>query len=448
MKFKPHDYQITALNFIEQRPASALFLDMGLGKTAVCLTLIKYLAEHTFDLGKCLIIAPPRVAHDTWPREIEKWDHLQSLKYVVLKGTPKQRIAKLQEEADIYLISRDLTVWIVEYYGKDWPFDVVIIDELSSFKSHTSKRFKHLRRVRPLMKRVIGLTGTPAPNGYMDLWAELFLLDRGERLGKTITQFRRTYFDAFVLPNFTKYTIKDGAQEVIEDKIRDICLSMKARDYLPLAEPTYIDRYVDLEDQEMKLYKQMERDALVEIEDDVVVAKTAAVVSTKLLQLANGAVYDNDKQTIHVHDRKIEALEELIEEAQGEPVLVYYSFKSDYERIMKRFPEARKLEDEKDIADWNAKKIPVLVAHPASAGHGLNLQEGGSIIVWFGLPWSLELYQQANARLDRQGQIEPVRIYHLISAGTWDEQVKKAVFEKDMTQEALLKALKELKELK
>lgn len=442
MKFKPHEYQRVALNFLEKNNAAALFLDMGLGKTAICLTLVKYWAHDTMELGKCLVIAPPRVAHDTWPRELKKWDHLQDLKYVTLNGTPKQRLEKLQQEADVYLISRDLVAWIVELYGAKWPFDTVIIDELSSFKSHTSKRFKFLRRVRPLMKRVIGLTGTPASNGYMDLWAQIFLLDRGDRLGKTITEFRRTYFDALHFPSFTDYRIRKGATDAIDDRIRDICLSMAARDYLSLKEPTFIDREVDLEANELSLYKRMERQALIEIGDTVVVARTAAVVSGKLLQLANGAVYDEEKRAIHVHDRKLEALDELIEEAKGEPVLVFYSFKSDYDRILKRIPAARKLETEKDIADWNAKQIKVLVAHPASAGHGLNLQDGGSIIIWFGLPWSLELYQQANARLFRQGQTEPVRIYHLLTAGTWDENVKKALADKDMTQANLLDALK------
>lgn len=445
MKFKPHDYQRQALNFLVKHNAAALFLDMGLGKTVICLTLVEYWAHHTMELGKCLVIAPPRVAHDTWPRELKKWEHLKGLSCIILKGTPKQRLQKLNQEADIYLIGRDLVCWLVEHYGSRWPFDTVIIDELSGFKSHTSKRFKALRTVRPLMKRVIGMTGTPAANGYLDLWSQLFLLDRGERLGKTITQYRRTYFDALIFPSFTDYRIKQGAMSAIDNQIRDICLSMAARDHLPLKEPTYIDREVDLEAKEYALYKRMERQALIEIEDTIVVAKNAAVVSGKLLQLANGAIYDADQNAIQVHDRKLEALEELIEEAKGEPVLVFYSFRSDYERIQKRIPNARKLENEKDIADWNNKKISVLVAHPASAGHGLNLQEGGSIIVWFGLPWSLELYQQANARLFRQGQTEPVRIYHLITAGTWDENVKKALAEKNMTQNALLEALKERK---
>lgn len=418
-----------------------------MGKTVTVLSYLDVLKNDYLELGKCLIIAPKRVAEDTWPTEIRKWKHLENLSFIEIRGTPKQRQEALTRDADLYIITRDLIAWLVDYLNTDWMFDTVIIDELSSFKSHQSQRFKKLRTVRPRIKRIVGLTGPPAPNGYMDLWSQIFLLDRGERLGKTITQFRRTYFHALLRPSFTEYEIKQGAQEIIDKQIKDICLSMKARDYLSMEEPTYIDRIVELSDKERALYNRMERDALIELEGEgVITALSAAAVSNKLLQLANGAIYDQDKRTIEVHDKKLQTLEELIEEAKGEPVLVFYSYKSDVARIQARIPEARKLENEKDIADWNAKKISVMVAHPASAGHGLNLQQGGSIIVWYGLPWSLELYLQANARLFRQGQTKAVRIYHLITNDTMDGEVIKALQVKNTTQEQLLSSLKARKE--
>lgn len=392
------------------------------------------------------MVAPKRVAEDTWPNELRKWDHLRDLSFVEVRGTPAQRKEALKKQADIYIITRDLVAWLVNYLGLDWPFNIVVLDELSSFKSHQSQRFKKLRTVRPRIDRIIGLTGTPAPNGYMDLWSQLFLLDQGKRLGRTITEFRRRYFHAFLRPTYTDYQIREGAQKEIDEKIRDICLSMKARDYLSMEEPVYIIREAEMDKKEWKLYKQMEKEALIELDDEnVVFALSAAAVSNKLLQLANGAIYDENKKAIEVHNKKLEMLEELIDEAQGEPVLVFYSYRSDVERIRSRIPDIRVLDAEKDIADWNARKIPVMVAHPASAGHGLNLQQGGSIIIWFGLPWSLELYQQANARLWRQGQKNPVRIYHLVMKKTMDKEVIKALQEKDTTQERLLQSLRNRK---
>ena len=389
------------------------------------------------------MIAPKKVAEDTWSREIAKWQHTRHLRISKVLGTPAQRRAALKKSADVYTINRENVVWLVEYLGEKWDFDMVVVDELSSFKSHRSKRFRALRKVRPKIKRLIGLTGTPKPNGYMDLWSQIYLLDRGERLGKTITQFRREFFDASYRPWGQEYKLKPGAAERINTKIADICISMKAKDHLNLKEPLVIDVPVQLTDKEREIYRTMERESIIEIADDVVVGGTAATVSNKLLQLANGAVYTEEKSVVHLHDQKLERLAELIEAANGEPVLVFYSFKHDKDRIKDylKIP-VRELETPEDIKDWNAGKIPVLLAHPASCGHGLNLQDGGHIIIWFGLTWSLELYQQANARLHRQGQAEGVRIYHIIAEGTVDEDVLKSLQSKDASQEALLEALK------
>ena len=396
-----------------------------------------------------MVIAPKRVAEDTWTTEHEKWDHLKDLKVIKIMGTPKQREKALTEEGDIYIITRDNVAWLVDLLGRKWDFDTVVIDELSSFKSNQSKRFKSLRKVRPLIKRVIGLTGTPAPNGYMDLWAQIYLLDRGERLGKTITEFRRRFFNTLYRHGYNEYELKEGAKEEIDEAIKDLCISMKAKDYLKMEEPIYINRVAKLNKKEYKLYKDMERDAVLELGDEDITALSAAAVSNKLLQLSNGAVYTDERKVIEIHNKKLEVLEELIEEAKGEPVLVFYNFQHDKDRIIEKFKkDVRVLDTEKDIKDWNNKKIKILLAHPAGAGHGLNLQEGGSIIIWFGLNWSLELYQQANARLNRQGQKETVRIYHIIAEKTIDERVLEVLKGKNTRQEELLRQLKaELKKI-
>ena len=443
MKFIPHDYQEVAKEFILDRTSSGLFLDMGLGKTVTTLTAIEELKNDYLEEIKVLVVAPKRVAEDTWTTEHEKWDHLRNLKVIKVLGTPKERKLALQREGDIYIITRDNVAWLVELLGKKWDFDTVVIDELSSFKNHQSKRFKKLRTVRPLMKRVIGLTGTPAPNGYMDLWAQIYLLDRGKRLGKTITEYRKRYFNTLYRPGYNEYELRSGAKEEIDEAIKDICISMKARDYLNLKEPLYINRIAKLDKKEFKTYKTMERDAVLELEEEDITALNAAAVTNKLLQLANGAVYTEDRKVIKIHDKKIDILEELIEEANGEPVLVFYNFQHDKDRILEKFKkDVRVLDTEKDIKDWNNKKIKILLAHPAGAGHGLNLQDGGSIIIWFGLNWSLELYQQANARLARQGQKETVRIYHIISENTVDERVLEVLEGKNLRQEELLRKLK------
>lgn len=443
MKFVPHDYQIIAADWIRSKPYAGLFLDMGLGKTVVTLTVLNELLFDSFEIEKVLVIAPKKVAEDTWIREAKKWDHTKHLRISKVLGSAKQRERALQADADIYVINRENVVWLVEHLGSDWCFDCVVIDELSSFKNHRAKRFRALRKVRPLLKRVIGLTGTPMPNSYLDLWSQIYLIDRGERLGKTLTQYRNVFFTSSYRPWGNEYTLKNEADKLINDKIKDICLSMKAKDYLKLKEPLMITAPVQLSDKERRRYEELEREYIVEIAGESITAGTGGAVTNKLLQLANGAVYTEEKSVVHLHDQKLERLAELIEAANGEPVLVFYSFKHDKDRIKDylKIP-VRELETPEDIKDWNAGKIPVLLAHPASCGHGLNLQDGGHIIIWFGLTWSLELYRQANARLHRQGQAEGVRIYHIIAEGTVDEDVLKSLQSKDASQEALLEALK------
>lgn len=440
MRFSPHPYQEEAIRYILDHPYCGLFLDMGLGKTVSALTAIKALKDDYLEASSVLVIAPKRVATSTWPEELSKWRHLEGLTYTMLTGPKAEREENLKKDVDIYITTRDLVTWLVERLKREWFFDTVIIDELSSFKSSRAKRFKALKRVRPKMRRVIGLTGTPKPNTYMDLWSELYLLDQGERLGKTITAYRRSFFTMQSWGGFPSYDLIPGKDEEINRKIEDICISMKARDFLDLKEPTVIDQKIRLSDSEKKQYKRLERDYILPLKDIEITALNAAALSSKLLQLANGAIYNEEKEAVEIHRAKIEALKEKVEE--GENLLVFYEFVSDKERILRHIPEAVTLEGDAEIKAWNEGKIKVLLAHPASAGHGLNLQAGGHVIVWFGLTWSLELYQQANARLHRQGQKEPVIIYRLITEGTLDVEVAKALSEKDKSQEALLQALK------
>ena len=448
MKFEPYAYQERAIRKIENETSAGLFLDMGLGKTVITLTAIKDLIED-FAVWRVLVTAPPRVAADTWTREFRKWDHLQGLRVSTVIGTPKQRAAALEKDADVYIISRDCLAWLVDYYQQKrngWPFDMLVIDELSGFKNSQAKRFRAIRKTLPCTKRVVGLTGTPSPNGLIDLWAQIYLLDRGERLGRTLGFYREKYFRPGKRNGFVVYQWEPvrGAQEAIEDKLRDLCLSMSAEDYLQL--PERIDRTVSvtLSPKERRIYDRMEKESLIELkaEGDAVVALNAAATMTKLLQIANGRVYTEEGNVLQIHDGKLRALEEIVEDATS-PVLVFYSFRHDLAAIRERIPEARILNGAKDIQDWNDGSIPVLLAHPASAGYGLNLQAGGHIIVWYGLTWSLELYQQANARLHRQGQDHAVIIHHLITEGTVDEQVMAALERKDTSQAALLAALSE-----
>lgn len=396
-----------------------------------------------FEISRVLVIAPKRVAQDTWSREHEKWDHLKDLKISLVTGSPAQRKKALAADADVYVIGRDNVVWLTQILPK-WDFDMVIIDELSSFKSNQAKRFKELRKVIPRSRRVVGLTGTPSPNSLMDLWAELYLLDRGERLGKTIGCYREEYFRPGKTDGHVVYSWepRKGAREKIEKLISDICVSMSAEDYLTLPERIDVEVPVTLTAGERALYERMEQDQILTLDDEQVVALNAAAVMGKLLQMANGCVYTESGGVVKIHEAKLDALEEIVDTA-GEPVLVFYSYKHDKAAIEKRIKGVREITGPKDIKDWNDGKIPVLLAHPASVGYGLNLQDGGHVIVWYGLTWSLELYQQANARLYRQGQQKPVIVHHLITEGTVDEQVMRAIKHKDTSQSALLQALKE-----
>ena len=440
-----HPYQRYAVDFIEQHKFCGLFLDMGLGKTVSTLTAVKHMI-YSFEVSKVLVIAPKRVAETTWTTEAEKWDHLRCLKLSKVIGTEKERAEALGADADVYVINRENVCWLVRYLNGRMPFDMLVIDELSSFKSHTAQRFKALKSVRYQFSRIIGLTGTPAPNGYMDLWSELYLLDGGERLGKYITRYREEYFHPIISVGAVvyRYGLNALSDIAISKKISDICVSMKAGDYLQL--PERIDNTINviLTKDEKRQYDRFEREEILKINGETITAANAAAVTNKLLQYANGAVYDETKNVHTIHDAKIEALEELVEAASGDPVLVFYSYRHDADRIMESLKkyDPVMLEGEKDISDWNEGKTKVLITHPASAGHGLNLQAGGHIIVWFGVTWSLELYQQANARLHRQGQTKPVMIYHLITKGTMDERVMKAIANKENGQNAMIDAVR------
>jgi SNF2 family DNA or RNA helicase len=444
MKFIPHDYQRYAAEFIITHPISALLLDMGLGKTSITLTAINDLLFDSFEVHKVLVVAPLRVARDTWSAEIEKWEHLKNLQYSVVVGPAQERLKALCTPADIYIINRENIQWLVEESGLTFDFDMAVIDELSSFKNHQSKRFKAFMKVRPKLKRIVGLTGTPAGNGLMDLFAEFKLLDMGERLGRLIGQYRNAYFQPDKRNGMVVYSYKPlpDAEQRIYDKISDITISMKATDHLKMPELISAEYMVQLSENEKEKYDRLKKDLIFSTEDNEVTAANAASLSNKLSQMANGAVYSDDGETVHIHDRKLDALEDIIESMNGRPLLVAYWFKHDLERIKKRF-EIREIKSSEDISDWNSGKIPVALIHPASAGHGLNLQSGGSTLVWFGLTWSLELYQQTNARLWRQGQTaDTVVIQHIIAKSTIDEQIMKALKTKDTTQAALITAVK------
>ena len=444
MKYSPHDYQRYAAEFIIAHLVSALLLDMGLGKTSITLTAINDLLFDSFEVHKVLVVAPLRVARDTWSAEIEKWEHLKNLRYSVVIGTAQERLKALTTPADIYIINRENIQWLVEESGLPFDFDMAVIDELSSFKNHQSKRFRAFMKVRPKLKRIVGLTGTPAGNGLMDLFAEFKLLDMGERLGRLIGQYRNTYFQPDKRNGMVIYSYKPlpNAEQQIYDKISDITISMKATDHLKMPELISAEYTVQLSEKEKEKYDRLKKDLVLSDDNEEVIAANAASLSNKLSQMANGAVYSDDESVIQVHDRKLDALEDIIESMNGKPLLVAYWFKHDLERIRKRF-EIREIKSSEDISDWNSGKIPVALIHPASAGHGLNLQSGGSTLVWFGLTWSLELYQQTNARLWRQGQTaDTVVIQHIIAKGTIDEQIMKALKTKDTTQAALITAVK------
>lgn len=442
MKYKPHNYQQFATDFILNQSICCLMLDMGLGKTVITLTALWQLALDSFDVSRVLVIAPKRVAEDTWPKELAKWEHLTGLTFSLVLGSAAERKAALQRKAFLYIINRENVAWLVK--NRYWDFDMVVIDELSSFKSNKAERFKAMKKVRPMVTRIVGLTGTPAPNTLMDLWSQMYLMDMGQRLGRFIGGFR----DRFFLPDkrnreiIYSYKPREGAEDAIYALISDICISMKAADYLDM--PERIDNRIEvsMSPKERKLYDDFQKDMVLSIGDEELDAANAAALSNKLLQMANGAVYGEDKKVIPIHDRKLDALEDLVEAANGKPLLVAYWYKHDLQRIKARFKNARCIDAAKDIDDWNAGQIPLALIHPASAGHGLNLQDGGCTIVWFGLTWSLELYQQLNARLWRQGQKHTVVIHHIITKGTHDEDVMRALENKDTRQSALIEAVR------
>ncbi|QDX62234.1 DEAD/DEAH box helicase [Staphylococcus pseudintermedius] len=443
MNFIPHDYQKYSIDKIIENKKYGLFLDMGLGKTVSTLTAFSDL--QLLDTNKMLVIAPLNVAKDTWADEIDKWEHLKHLRVSKVLGSPKQRIAALNKEADIYVTNKENTKWLCDQYKKDWPFDMVVIDELSTFKNPSSQRFKAIRKKLPLMKRFVGLTGTPSPNSLLDLWAQVYLIDRGERLETSFSRYRERFFKPThqISDHVFNWELRGGSEEKIYELIEDVCLSMKASDYLDMPERIDTVHSVNLSSKERKLYDELEKHYILESEEDgTIVAQSGASLSQKLLQLSNGAVYTDDESVRHLHDRKLDKLEEIIEESQGQPLLVFYNFKHDKERIMERFDEVVTLDDESYKDRWIEGKVKILLAHPASAGHGLNLQKGGHIIVWFGLTWSLELYQQANARLYRQGQTHTTIIHHIMTDNTIDQKVYQALQNKELTQEDLMQAIK------
>ena len=449
MKFRPYEYQQTAINWIMDNPRCGLFLDMGLGKTVSTLTAIQQLIDDC-EISRTLVVAPKKVAETTWTTEAQKWDHLKSLKVSKVMGTEKQRKLALAEKADVYVIGRDSFVWLVGIYGGMLPFDVLVIDELTSFKSSKSSRFKAMRIATPTAKRVVGLTGTPAPNGLIDLWAQMYCIDMGERLGRSVTKYRETYFETHKWNNIiVRCNVKKGCEDVIRKKIADICLSMQAKDYLQLPDLISHTVKVQLSATVMQAYTKFEREKVLQFQDEHagesanVLAQSAAGLMNKLSQFANGAIYDEDRNVHSVHDEKLDRLAEIIEAANGSSVLVFYQYKHDAARIAEKFKgyRVKVYSDEKQLIEWNAGQVDILLAHPASTAFGLNMQDGGHYIVWFGTGWNLELYQQANARLHRQGQQYPVQVYNLVCAGTVDERAVAALDNKKGVQQGLLDSL-------
>ena len=452
MKFTPHQYQLEAMQWIFSHPRCALFIDLGLGKTVITLTAAQQLIDDC-EVTKVLVIAPKKVAEATWTAEAEKWDHLKGLRVVKVLGTEKQRNVALAQKADVYVTGRDNFVWLMGRYDGKLPFDMLVIDELTSFKSNTSQRFRAMRLATPTIHRVVGLTGTPAPNGMIDLWAQMYCIDMGERLGRSITKYRDVYFEIYKWNNIiVRCELKKGADQVIRHKIADICLSMQAKDYLQLPDmmthtvcvpltAAVMDRYQKFEEEKVLEFAQEHKD-----EETAVLATSAAALMNKLSQFANGAVYDEDRNAHEIHDEKLDALAEIIEAANGQSVLVFYQYKHDIARIQHRLKGLRVAvyESEQQLRDWNAHKIDVLLAHPASTAYGLNMQDGGHYIAWFGTGWNLELYQQANARLHRQGQRYPVHVYQLVCPGTVDEKAAAALDAKKSVQQALLDSLNTL----
>ena len=449
MKYNPHDYQRYATEYIESHPEAAVFLDMGLGKTSITLTALNNLLFDYFDVHRILVVAPLRVARNTWSDEIEKWEHLHNLTFAIAVGSEKERLEALKKQADITMINRENLQWLIEKSGQPFEYDMVVIDELSSFKNHQAKRFKALMKVRPKVKRIVGLTGTPSSNGLMDLFAEFKILDMGMRLGRFIGQYRNTYFkpDKVNGPIVYSYKPLPGAEDAIYEKISDITISMKAADHLKMPELINTKYMVHLSEKEKKKYEDMKAELVLALPEGEITAANAASLSGKLSQMANGAVYADDESILPIHDRKLDALEDIIESANGKPILIAYWFKHDLMRIEQRLTEKKipfqKLDSDASMKKWNRGELPVALIHPASAGHGLNLQSGGSTIVWFGITWSLELYQQTVARLYRQGQSSgTVTVIHILTEGTVDEKIVKALADKDSAQSALIDAVK------
>ena len=449
MKYEPHNYQTFAINYIEEHPISAVLLDMGLGKTSITLTALNNLLFDSFKAHRILVIAPLRVARYTWPAEVDKWDHLQGLICSVAVGTEAERRSALLKPADIYIINRENVQWLIEDSKLHFNYDTVVVDELSSFKNYQAKRFRAMMKVRPTVKRIIGLTGTPSANGLMDLWAEFRLLDMGARLGRFISHYRLDYFQPDKRNGQVIFSYKPlpGAEQRIYDEISDITISMKSTDHLKMPELVSSEYSVQLSDDEKKRYDELKQDLVLQFPDGDITAANAAALTGKLCQMANGAIYTDDGSTITIHDRKLDVLEDIIEAAGGKPLLVAYWFKHDLARITERLQKLHipfsKLDSAGSIKRWNDGELPVALVHPASAGHGLNLQNGGSCIVWFGLTWSLELYQQTNARLWRQGQsAKTVVVQHIVTKGTIDERILKVLSKKDSTQAALIEAVK------
>lgn len=444
MKYEPFEYQRFTKQFIVDHPAAGVFLDMGMGKTVTTLTAVDELLHDYFEVRKVLVIAPLNTAKNTWPAECEKWDHLRGLTVSVVLGPSESRLAALNADADIYIINRENVPWLVQLYGKRWPFDMVVIDELSSFKSSKAQRFRALKKVRPFIKRLVGLTGTPAPNGLLDLWAQIYLLDGGQALGRTVTGYREQYFlpDKRNATTIFSWKLKPGADKAIYERLQGLCVSLDSEDFLELPERRFIRHLVKLSPEAKARYTQLERDTLLPFADGDIDGATAATLRNKLLQLAGGAAYDDNGAVKVLGDDKLNALADLIEEANGQPVLVFYNYKHELDRIMKKFPGAVSIKEDGAVDRWNAGEIPILLAHPASAGHGLNLQSGGHIIIWFGPTDNLEYYLQANKRLHRPGQKHVVLIHHLLAEDTLDGRVlDTTLLPKEQQQNALLAAV-------
>ena len=443
MNLHPHPYQLQAKQHILSHPSTALWMDMGLGKSSATLMAVAEMKERQ-EYNRVLIVAPVRVVRNTWPTEINKWDQFKGLTYTVITGgtSPKKRGALLNKQTDIHLINYELLPWLVELYGDLWPYDVVVFDEFSKMKSSSAKRFKAMKKVRKHIDRVVGLTGTPASNGLMDLWSQSYLLDSGVRLGTTYWSFRNRWFRQTDYMGYS-FAPRPGAEEEIHQRLADICLSMSAADYLTL--PDRVDNviYIDLPTKARTAYEELETEFITQLADETITALNAAAMANKCLQAANGAVYNGEGEALPLHDEKLQALDDVIEEAAGAPVLVAYTYKSDARRIQEKFKQAVMLGDSPEtIEQWNAGEIPLLLAHPASAGHGLNLQDGGNLVVWFGLSWSLENYQQFNARLHRQGQTKPVFVHHIVARDSIDEKVLRVLGEKEGVQRGLLEAVR------